>query len=76
MSTLQQAETLERFLYDRVRVIVPFDRMSEAYRLVDPPSVLLVGEDYGEVNEFAFDVRRSRHQEFVAALAARRLTLR
>ncbi|HMC22326.1 MAG TPA: hypothetical protein VKL19_10790, partial [Thermoanaerobaculia bacterium] len=62
--------------YDRFRVVVPFDRLSDAYRLVDPPAVLLVEEQFGETNEFVFDVRRSRHDEFAQTLAARRLTLR
>jgi len=70
------AQTVDRYLYDRMRVLVPFDRLADAYRLVDPPSVLLAGENYGEVNEFAFDVRRSRRGEFVATIAARKLTLR
>jgi putative IMPACT (imprinted ancient) family translation regulator len=74
--TLRRAEVVDRYIYDRMRVIVPFDRMSDAYRLADPPSVVLVGEDFGEQNEFTFDVRRSRADEFTRALAARRLTLR
>jgi putative IMPACT (imprinted ancient) family translation regulator len=73
--TLKSAETVDRYLYDRVHVIVPFDRLSDAYRLVDPPSVILVGEEFGERNEFAFDVRRSLRNQFTQALAARRLTL-
>jgi uncharacterized YigZ family protein len=74
--TLRKAQVLDRFLYDRFRVVVPFDRLSDAYRLVDPPAVLLVEEQFGETNEFVFDVRRSRHDEFAQTLAARRLTLR
>ena len=74
--TLQRAEIVERYLYDRLRVIVPYERISDAYRLVDPPSVVLAGEQFGETNEFSFDVRRSRREEFAAAVAARRLTLR
>ncbi len=74
--TLRKGEIVDRYIYDRFQVIVPFDRLSDAYRLVDPPSVLLVAEEFGEVNEFAFDVRRSKRDEFAQALAARRLTLR
>lgn len=73
--TLHGAEITERILYDRLRVIVPYDRIADVYRLVDPPAVILAGERYGEVNEFLFDVRRSRRAQFAAALAARRLTL-
>ncbi len=74
--TLRKAEAVDRYLYDRLRVVVPFDRLSDAYRLVEPPAVLLVEEQFGETNEFAFDVRRSLRDEFAQALAARRFTLR
>ncbi|HMC20313.1 MAG TPA: YigZ family protein, partial [Thermoanaerobaculia bacterium] len=55
--TLRKAEIADRFIYDRFRVVVPFDQLSDAYRLVDPPAVLLVEEQFGETNEFVFDVR-------------------
>jgi hypothetical protein len=58
-----------------VHVTVPFDRLSDAYRLVDPPSIILVGEDFGERNTFAFDVRLSLRDQFTQTLAARRLIL-
>jgi uncharacterized YigZ family protein len=74
--TLRKAQRVDRFIYDRFRVVVPFDRLSEAYHLVDPPAVLLVEAQFGETNEFVFDVRHSRHDEFAQTLAARRLTLR
>jgi len=73
--TLRQAKIVDHYVYDRVRVAAPFDRISEIYRLVDPPAVVLVEERFGERNEFAFHVRRSKRDEFAGALAARRLTL-
>jgi uncharacterized YigZ family protein len=74
-AALREAPVVQRFLYDRFSVLVPFDRIGEAYRLVEPPDVLLAEEKYGEVNEFSFDVRRSVRERFLNALAARRLTL-
>ena len=74
--TLRRAEIVDHYVYDRVEVIVPFDRLSDAYRLVDPPSVILAGEDFGESYTFAFDVRRSLRDQFTKTLAARRLILR
>src|SRR5437773_1110710 len=68
--TLSRAEIVDHYVYDRVHVVVPFDRLSDAYRLVDPPSVLLAGENFGERNEFAFDVRRSLRDQFAQTLAA------
>ena len=70
--TLRMAARVDRYVYARVRVIVPFDAISNVYRLVEPPDVLLVDQRYGEKNEFFFDVRASR----VAALADRLVELR
>ena len=74
--TLRDAKTVERFDYARVRVIVPFDMMSHAYRLVDAPHVVLIDEAYGDQNVFTFDVRQSRVEEFVRVLSERRLSFR
>jgi uncharacterized YigZ family protein len=73
--TLRRADVVDRYVYDRLRVVVPFERLSDAYRMVDPPAVLLIEERFGETNEFVFDVRRSRRTEFVQTLESRRLTL-
>ena len=72
----RRREVVERFLYDRICVAVPFDRIADVYRLVSPPGIVLAGEAYGEVNEFSFDVRQSLRDEFLRMLAARRLTPR
>ena len=74
--TLRNAKTVERYDYTRFGVIVPFDMMSHAYRLVDPPHVVLVEEKFGDENEFAFDVRRSRADEFARRVIERRLSFR
>jgi len=73
---LRRAEIVDRYVYDRVEVIVPFDRLSDAYRLVDPPSVVLAAKDFAEDNVFAFDVRRSLRDAFIHAVTARKLTPR
>ncbi|HEY6843353.1 MAG TPA: YigZ family protein [Thermoanaerobaculia bacterium] len=75
-AVLSRATIVDHYVYDLVTVIAPFDRMSDIYRLVDPPNVVLVAERFGETNEFDFNVRRSRVEEFAAALRARRLTPR
>ncbi len=72
--TLAAAQTVERFVYVTYRVAVPFDAMSSVYRLVDPPHVVLRGEDFGEANIFTVDVRQSRAAEFERALTERRLS--
>jgi uncharacterized YigZ family protein len=74
--TLKRAEIVDHYVYDRVTVAAPFDRISDVYRLVSPPDVILINEHFGDTNEFAFDVRRSKRDDFLKSLAARRLTPR
>lgn len=71
--TLAGARMLDRYVYERVRVIVPFERLSDVYRLVAPPDVVLVAEEFGERNVFAFDVRASLAGELRRRLAEKRL---
>ncbi|MDP9191724.1 MAG: IMPACT family protein [Acidobacteriota bacterium] len=73
-ATLRGAKLLDRYVYQRVRVIVPFDVLSHVYRLVSPPDVVLVEERYADVNEFFFDVRLSVVDGFTKRLAELRLT--
>jgi len=72
-ATLREATVAERYVYERVRVIVPFEAMGTAYRLVSAPDVVLVGEHFGETNEFEFDVRRSMLDGFLRTLREKRL---
>ena len=74
--TLRLAKTVERFDYAQFEVIVSFEMLNQAYRLVDPPHVVLVNESFAEQNVFTFDVRRSRADEFARLLAEKRITLR
>jgi uncharacterized YigZ family protein len=71
--TLRNAKLLDRYVYTRIRVIVPFDSLSHIYRLVSPPDVVLVEERYGEENEFFFDVRLSSVNGFTKRLTELRL---
>jgi uncharacterized YigZ family protein len=72
-AALQGAKLLDRYVYERVRVLVPFDMLSVVYRLVQPPDVVLLEELYGEENEFVFDVRASGVEGFRGRLVERRL---
>lgn len=65
-----------RYLYDEVALEVPFPRLSLVYRMIDPPHVLLEGEEYGETNVFRFRVRRSRVETFIETADQERLTRR
>ncbi|HYH06761.1 MAG TPA: YigZ family protein [Thermoanaerobaculia bacterium] len=71
--TLRIARPLDRYVYERITVIVPFDKLSNIYRLVHPPDVVLLEERYGEENEFVFDVRWSVVGEFRKRLTEARM---
>lgn len=71
--TLRNAKVLDRYVYQRVRVLVPFDALGGIYRLVSPPDAVLVEERYGEENEFFFDVRLSAVDAFTKRLTELRL---
>lgn len=70
--TLERADIVDRFLYDQFRVRVPFNLIGSAYRLVDPPHVMLAGEEFAESNQFTFNVRRSRSADFARLLTEKR----
>ncbi len=73
-ATLLVAPLAERFVYTRVRVVVPFDALGTVYRLTSLPGVLLVAEHFADTNEFEFDVRQSMVEEFLPTLREKRLT--
>jgi uncharacterized YigZ family protein len=70
---LREAKTLDRYLYERVRVVVPFSALSTLYRMLHPPDVVLAGEHFGEINEFELDVRTSLVEGFRRMLVEKRL---
>jgi uncharacterized YigZ family protein len=74
--TLRGADIVDRYLYSRIDVVVPFDSLGVVYRLIDPPNILLAEERYGEPNEFAFDVRESVVEAFRKRLTELRLEMR
>lgn len=74
-AVLSHAKIVDHYVYDVVTVVAPFDRMSDVYRLVDPPNIVLAAERFGETNEFDFNVRRSQASEFLARLRALRLNV-
>jgi len=74
--TLKLAKTADRFDYAQVKVIVPYARLNDAYRLADPPHVVLAGQSYDEETVFTFNVRRSLVDELTRRLVDQRFTLR
>jgi uncharacterized YigZ family protein len=73
--TLRNAKLLDRYLYQRVLVLVPFDALGAIYRVVNPPDVVLIEERYGEKNEFFFDVRLSSVEAFTKRMTELRLVV-
>ena len=71
--TLRVASPADRYIYKRFRISVPFDQLGVVYRLIDAPHIVLVAEHFGETNEFEFDVRLSRAEEFAQTLTEKRV---
>ena len=71
--TLRIAPLIDRFVYVRYQLIVPFEMLSVAYRLVAPPDILLAGEKFEDENVFSFDVRISVSESFERTLTEKRL---
>jgi uncharacterized YigZ family protein len=71
--TLRIAPLADRFIYARYEVIVPYEMLSVVYRLVAPPDIVLIGENFGDENVFGFDVRISVAGSFERMLTERRL---
>jgi uncharacterized YigZ family protein len=74
--SLRAASVEDRYVYQRFKVIAPFDQIGVVYRLIDAPHVILAAEHFAESNEFDFDVRLTRAEAFAKALIEKRLTLR
>jgi uncharacterized YigZ family protein len=70
---LRAASIEDRYVYQRFRISVPFDQLGVVYRLIDAPHVVLAAEHFGETNEFDFDVRLSRADEFAKMLIEKRI---
>lgn len=64
---------LDRYVYKRFTLEVPFEILSTVYRMVAPPDVVLVAENFGESNTFDFDVRESLAEKFGATLTEKRI---
>lgn len=73
--TLRVASIDDRYVYQRFTIDVPFDQLGVVYRLIDAPHILLAEERFGDRNEFDFDVRLSRAEEFAKTLTEKRLII-
>jgi uncharacterized YigZ family protein len=72
--TLKNAKLLDRYVYERIRVRVPFAMLSNVYRMVSPPDVVLIEETFADENAFDFDVRVSAVGAFTKRLTELRLS--
>ncbi|MBV9495977.1 MAG: YigZ family protein [Acidobacteria bacterium] len=71
-AAMREATVVDRYVYRRFRVTVPFETMGTIYRMVEPPHILLVAEHFGETNELELDVRLSRADELAKTLTEKR----
>lgn len=74
VETLRQVQIVNKLIYVRCKVVVPFDSLGVIYRLANPPDVVLVEEHYGDENIFELDVRESQAAAFRKRLTELRLT--
>ena len=70
---LRATSPLDRYIYKRFTLEVPFEILGTVYRFVAPPGVVLVAENFGESNTFDFDVRESLAEQFGAMLTEKRI---
>ncbi len=70
---LRATSLVDRYVYKRFTLEVPFEILSTVYRMVAPPDVMLVAENFGESNTFDFDVRESMAEKFGAMLTEKRI---
>jgi len=71
---LRAVSRLDRYVYTRFRLDVPFDILGTVYRFVAPPDVVLLAENFGETNTFDFDVRESMAATFGKMLTEKRIS--
>ncbi len=73
---LADATRRRRYLYTRITVELPYSLLSQVYRLVAPPDIVLVAEEFGEPNRFELDVRRSMAEAIEKELEEKRIEFR
>ena len=73
---LEIAPAIDRYLYTRFAIVVPFDKLNVVYRLIDPPNVVLLNTTFGDENVFEVDVRTSIASSFEEQLRELRLACR
>jgi uncharacterized YigZ family protein len=73
---LRATSLVDRYVYQRFTLEVPFEILSIVYRMVAPPDVVLVAENFGESNTFDFEVRESMAEKFGAMLTEKRVRWR
>ncbi|HET7712333.1 MAG TPA: YigZ family protein [Thermoanaerobaculia bacterium] len=72
-AAIQSSSVVERYLYARYRLAASYAQAGAVYRLVDPPSIIVIGEEFGERSELTVDVRSSMSDRFEMLLRERRI---
>lgn len=57
--SLADAPRRRKYLYDRIECLPTFEQMSQIYRMIDPPDIVLTEEHFEPHPRFILDVRRS-----------------
>jgi len=72
-AVLALATRRRRYLYARITVELPYSLLGQIYRLVAPPDIVLVAEEFGEPNRFELNVRRSMIETIERELDEKRI---
>ena len=67
-AALAEAPRVDRFLYSTFEIETSFEGMSAVYRMLEPPSIVLAGEEFSERVVLRLEVRRSRTEAFSRTL--------
>jgi uncharacterized YigZ family protein len=73
---LVAAKRSDRYMYERLSLTVPFDAVNAIYRMIAPPDVVLIDQQYGDSTEFTIDVRKSQVGAIEGQLTEKRIPLR
>lgn len=71
--SLADAPRRRRYLYDTIDCRPTFEQMSQVYRMINPPDVVLAEEAFEPHPRFVLQVRRSIVEGFRASLRERRI---
>jgi uncharacterized YigZ family protein len=75
-AALEEAPRRDRYICSIYRLEVPYSASSAVYRMIAPPGITLLREEFSETTAFEMAVRRSAAARFEEELTAKRIPWR